>query len=38
MKIPHNHTYMTGKEKAACGTLCMCLAVSVMSAVALVTI
>ena len=25
-----------GKEKAVCGTLCMCLAVSVMSAVALV--
>ena len=33
---PSGYTMMTGRERAVCSTLCMCLALSVMSAVALV--
>lgn len=35
-KPPAEFHYMNRKERAACGTLCICLALSVMSAVALI--
>ena len=35
-ETPSQYTMMTGRERAVCSTLCMCLALSVMSAVALV--